>query len=145
MVAAANQLTEGHPDRLVSVQPVIDQLRTLGAQAEPDALATDLLTLAAKMDTLKLGTARIHLRLNAEQIRTVISRDIGLETEHRALGRIALNKLSQLARPKAPLDVNFADLFLEQSPARRQFIEISCPCTPVSAAGCAMDGSTYHA
>ena len=74
------------------------------------------------MDALKLGTARIHLRLNAEQIRTVISRDLGLETENRDIGRSALKKLSELASVKTPHPVNFADLFLEQSTARRQFM-----------------------
>ena len=122
LVAAANQLTSNHPDRLIHIQPIIDTLREVGGAADDDDLAAVILVLAATMDTLKLGTARIHLRLNAEQIRTVISRDIGLETENRDLGRIALNKLSQLAQPDKILDVNFADLFLEQSTARRQFM-----------------------
>lgn len=122
LVAAANTLTAPHADRLVHIQPTIDALRGIGTAETDDTLATEILVLATKMDTLKLGTARIHLRLNAEQIRTVISRDIGLETENRDLGRIALQKLSKLARPDQALDVNFADLFLEQSTARRQFM-----------------------
>ncbi len=122
LVAAANTLTADNQDRIVSIAPFVADLQTL-AQAEGDSdIAKAMLVLAAKMDALKLGTARIHLRLNAEQIRTVISRDLGLETENRDLGRSALNKLSSLAAVKDPLDVNFADLFLEQSTARRQFM-----------------------
>ena len=122
LVHAANQLTSEQPDRLTHAAPIITQVRDLGHAAADDSLARDLLALAAKMEALKLGTARIHLRLNAEQIRTVISRDLGLETENRDLGRSALKKLSELANVDQPLDVNFADLFLEQSTARRQFM-----------------------
>ena len=122
LVRAANQLTAEQPDRVVSAQPIIDVLTKLAAGESDDALARDLLALAAKVDALKLGTARIHLRLNAEQIRTVISRDLSLETENRDLGRSALKKLSEFASVEQPLSVNFADLFLEQSTARRQFM-----------------------
>lgn len=122
LVRAANQLTAEQPDRIVSAQPIIDTLAALAASESDDTLARDLLALAAKVDALKLGTARIHLRLNAEQIRTVISRDLSLETENRDLGRSALKKLSEFASVEQPLNVNFADLFLEQSTARRQFM-----------------------
>ncbi|MEO0451108.1 MAG: phosphoenolpyruvate carboxylase [Pseudomonadota bacterium] len=122
LVHAANQLTSEQPDRMVSAQPIIDQVTALAEAEIQDELARDLFAFAAKVDALKLGTARIHLRLNAEQIRTVISRDLQLETENRDLGRSALKKLSELASVKTPLNVNFADLFLEQSTARRQFM-----------------------
>lgn len=122
LVHAANQLTSEQSDRLTKAQPIIDHLRDI-AMAEPDEdVAQHILVLATKVDALKLGTARIHLRLNAEQIRTVISRDLGLETENRDLGRSALKKLTELASVKEPHPVNFADLFLEQSTARRQFM-----------------------
>jgi len=81
-----------------------------------------LLVLRSEVNALQLGTARIHLRLNAAQIGTVISRDLGLETENRDPGRGALRKLSELAENSDELPVNFADLFLEQSTARRQFM-----------------------
>nr|WP_070958518.1 phosphoenolpyruvate carboxylase [Hyphomonas sp. Mor2] len=122
LVAAANALTADDPNRIVRSAPFVSQLQALADAEQDDALAKAILILAAKLEALKLGTARIHLRLNAEQIRTVISRDLGLETENRDLGRSALNKLSTLAAVKTPLDVNFADLFLEQSTARRQFM-----------------------
>ncbi|MFN3212560.1 MAG: phosphoenolpyruvate carboxylase [Henriciella sp.] len=122
LVRAANELTKAQPDRLISAQPIIAALTDLAANEADEALARDLLALATKVDALKLGTARIHLRLNAEQIRTVISRDLSLETENRDLGRSALKKLSDFASVEQPLNVNFADLFLEQSTARRQFM-----------------------
>ena len=122
LVAAANALTSPHADRMTQTTQAVERLHDLAREEADNDAAKAILVLAAKMDALKLGTARIHLRLNAEQIRTVISRDLGLETENRDLGRSALNKLSSLAAVKTPLSVNFADLFLEQSTARRQFM-----------------------
>lgn len=88
----------------------------------PDDVALALLTLRAEVTALQLGTARIHLRLNAAQVRTVISRDLGLETEDNRLGRIALQKLCDLAKTVPVQSVGLADLYLEQSTARRQFM-----------------------
>ncbi len=122
LVDAANRLTEPNGSRLVTTEPIIAQLESLAETTADETLAERILVLAAQMRVLRFGTARIHLRLNAAQIRTVISRDLGLETENRDLGRSALNKLSDLANVKKPLSVNFADLFLEQSTARRQFM-----------------------
>lgn len=121
LVAAANALTENHDGQLNTLEPTIAELEATALIADP-TLARQILTLAARMKTVRLGTARIHLRLNAAQIRTVISRDLKLETENRDLGRSALHKLSTLAATKDVLPVNFADLFLEQSTARRQFM-----------------------
>ncbi len=122
LVRAANQLTTAQSDRLTEAHAIIEQLRNIAEREADEQVAQRIFVLATKVDALKLGTARIHLRLNAEQIRTVISRDLGLETENRDLGRSALKKLSELASVKTPHPVNFADLFLEQSTARRQFM-----------------------
>jgi phosphoenolpyruvate carboxylase len=88
----------------------------------PEETAARLTALRAQMEALQLGTGRIHLRVNAAQVRTVIARDLGLETEDRELGRVALSQLAQKARKSKPISVNFADLFREQSTARRQFM-----------------------
>ncbi|CAN0604714.1 unnamed protein product, partial [Ectocarpus sp. 12 AP-2014] len=66
LVRAANQLTGEQSDRLVSAAPIIEELCALAAVEQDEALARDMLALSAKVDALKLGTARIHLRLNAE-------------------------------------------------------------------------------
>ncbi len=123
LVEAANILTSPNAARLVSAKPILSALDEIVGSGLDDAeLAKGILVLRAQIEALQLGTARIHLRLNAAQIGTVISRDLGLETENRDLGRSALNKLSDLAAHSEKLSVNFADLFLEQSTARRQFM-----------------------
>lgn len=122
LVEAANRLTqEEAPDRLTDVRELTDVIdAALGAL--PDETAARLIVLRAQMLAQQLGTGRIHLRVNAAQVRTVIARDLGLETEDRELGRVALSQLAQKARRSKPLSVNFADLFREQSTARRQFM-----------------------
>ncbi|MGA1343039.1 MAG: phosphoenolpyruvate carboxylase, partial [Hyphomonas sp.] len=121
LVEAANALTASHPGRLTHVRELTDIIDDAIA-AVPEATAARLMALRAQMEALQLGTARIHLRVNAAQVRTVIARDLGLETEDRALGRVALSQLAQKARRSKPLSVNFADLWREQSTARRQFM-----------------------
>jgi len=123
LVRAANALTADDGSRLTDISKITGPLRTLARDKDTsDELAAELIILAAKMDALQLGTARIHLRLNAAQLRTVIRRDLGLETEDRHLGRLAFQELARLARETEVRPVNFADLLQEQSTARRQFM-----------------------
>lgn len=123
LVDAANFLTAESADKLVSSAEITRALDALIADAAtPDAAAAELMVLRAEVEALHLGTARIHLRVNAAQVRTVLSRDLNLETEDNDLGRQALSQLSEMAGSNQIRPVNFADLFLEQSTARRQFM-----------------------
>ncbi len=121
LVAAANALTAPHADRLVDANEIVCALTDAMMDAA-DALAAKLMALRAEVEALQLGTGRIHLRVNAAQVRTVLARDLGLETEDRELGRLALAELAEKARKSKPVKVNFADLYFEQSTARRQFM-----------------------
>jgi len=123
LVAAANAITSQNEARIISASSILSALDEMITKSDtPIGLARDLVVLRAEVNALQLGTARIHLRLNAAQIGTVINRDLGLETENRDPGRGALRQLSELAEGSDTLAVNFADLFLEQSTARRQFM-----------------------
>ena len=123
LIEAANFLSATSPDKLVDTDVIIAPIT---AMIEDEATSADtaaaLITLRAEIDALQLGTARIHLRVNAAQVRTVLSRDLDLETEDHDLGRVALNRLADMAASGAVRPVNFADLFIEQSTARRQFM-----------------------
>ncbi|NBC20998.1 MAG: phosphoenolpyruvate carboxylase [Alphaproteobacteria bacterium] len=121
LIDAVRHLTGDNPARIVDAQTIIDELDEMISEAGDDE-AGPLLVLRAQVDALQLGTARIHLRVNAAQVRAVISRDLGLETEDRDLGRLALQQLSQKAGERHTQAANFADLFLEQSTARRQIM-----------------------
>lgn len=121
LVEAANALTAESPDKITNIRELTDVIDAAISKV-PDVTAAQLIVLRSQMDALQLGTGRIHLRVNAAQVRTVLARDLGLETEDRELGRVALSELAQKARESVPLPVNFADLFREQSTARRQFM-----------------------
>lgn len=108
-------------DRLVHAEPVIAELSEHIARQDGD-MAEALMVLKAQIEANQMGTARVHLRVNAAQVRAVISRDLGLETEHRDLGRVALQALSKMASEPASREAKFTDLFLEQSTARRQIL-----------------------
>ena len=120
LVEAANSLTDT-PSEFVSSAALADKLCTL-ANTTDDAVAQKLLVLKSEVETFGFGTARIHLRINAAQIQTVIKRDLGLMTEDHNLGQVALTTLADMIRSASPISVNFGDLFLEQSTARRQFM-----------------------
>ena len=121
LIAAANSITAESDSALTAASEIIEAVRALIPPAD-DKTAAKYIAFCAQAESLQLGTARIHLRVNAAQVRTVINRDLGLQTEDRELGRLALAELSQKARQSKPRSVNFADLFLEQSTARRQFM-----------------------
>jgi phosphoenolpyruvate carboxylase len=121
LVAAANALTDHGSHTIINASEILAKLDEGFDQASDD-LAAELIAFRAEISAQQLGTARIHLRVNAAQVRTVINRDLGLETEDRELGRVALAQLAQKARKSEPVKVNFGDLFMEQSTARRQFM-----------------------
>lgn len=123
LIRAANFLTTPSDDKLTDHNEITAQLdEVIADRATSEDLAAELAILRAEIETLGLGTARIHLRVNAAQVRTVLSRDLNLETEDRELGRLALSQLSEMAETEKVRPVNFADLFIEQSTARRQFM-----------------------
>ena len=121
LVQAANDLTAEDEHRLTDVSEITAVIDA-ALPGLSDKIARKLMILRSQMEAQQLGTARIHLRVNAAQVRTVLARDLGLETEDRLLGRVALSELAQKARRSKPKAVNFADLFREQSTAWRQFM-----------------------
>ena len=121
LVAAVEEFTKEDADQIVSASEIINEIDQEVRRAD-DEMAGALCVLRSEVDVCQLGTARIHLRVNAAQVRAVLSRDLDLETEHRELGRVALQELSKMAAGPELREVGFADLFLEQSTARRQMM-----------------------
>ena len=115
LVTAANAITEHAPHTILDAEEVLDSLDE-GVRNASDDLAAELIAFRAEVEAQQLGTARIHLRVNAAQVRTVINRDLGLETEDRELGRVALAELAQKARKSKPVKVNFGDQLLYRFP-----------------------------
>lgn len=121
VVPAANALTEKTEGRLTSLAPIIEKLSSvIGSVDDETALA--LMIVRAEMDADGLGVSRIHLRVNAAQVRSALRFDFGLDPDKEFQGRSALEIASAKARVTQKRLVNFGSVFREQMTARRQFM-----------------------
>jgi phosphoenolpyruvate carboxylase len=119
----ANQLTENHPDKLLSLEPIIDELQVL-AKAHESA-ATALLVLASAMRADGLGMGAIHFRVNASQLQNAIRRRIDPEQKLDLASRTALLRMRKLITNVKPLRSNFAALSIEDTTALRVFLSMA--------------------
>lgn len=121
---AANALTRAHPDKLLSLGPIIEVIEARAAAAEPDA-AKGLLTLAAAMRADGLGMGWIHFRMNASQLHNAIRARIDPENTLDLAGGTAMSLLRDLLNKTKPLRSNFAALAIENTTALRQFMTMA--------------------
>ncbi len=119
---AANLLTGEEPGRLVSLAPFIDRLSDKIASSDDPDLQEALILLRAEMEAYGLGLARIHLRVNAAQVRSALRADLGLDPDTGFLGRSALDIAARKSTEVKKRAVNFGSVFLEKMTARRQFM-----------------------
>ena len=122
VVNAANMLTRNDPGRLVSLTGVVTTLTKIIAEESNGDRKVELCLLRAEMLACGLGVARIHLRINALQVRSALRVDLGLSPESDFKGRLALDVASQKVRGAEHRSINFGSVFLEQMTARRQFM-----------------------
>ena len=122
IVRAANLLTETDEGRLVSLEPAISTLSNVIEESADDAMKLKLCLLRAEMKAYGLGVARIHLRVNAAQVRSALRVDLGLDADSDFSERSALETASQKAGEASKRSINFGSIFLEQMTARRQLM-----------------------
>lgn len=122
VVKAANFLTEDHAARLVSLAPIIATLSDEISKTPDAEKAKALCLLRAEMQACGLGVARIHLRVNAAQVRSALKTDFGLDPDSSFSGRSVLAIAAERAQDADLRSVNFGSVFLEQMTARRQFM-----------------------
>lgn len=122
--AAANALTADHPDKLVSLAPLIAELETRAASAE-EATAQALLVTAAAMRADGLGMGWIHFRVNSSQLQNAIRRRIDPDGKLDLASQAALVRMRELLAEAQPLRSNFAALAIENSTAVRQFLAMA--------------------
>ncbi len=122
VVAAANALTDDREGRLTTLGPAIETINAAIAAETDDETALRLSLLRSEMTAFGLGVARIHLRVNAAQVRSALRSDLGLDPDKDFQGRSALDIASTKAQATAARAVNFGSVFLEQMTARRQFM-----------------------
>ncbi len=120
---AANTLTEDHPDRLTGLASVLLALNDLIAGIGTDQQSClALCALRAQMQALGLGTARIHLRINAAQVISALRADLGLEHGRSFTERTILDAAAEKSKTVSRRNINVASIFLEPMTARRQMM-----------------------
>ncbi|MET0240764.1 MAG: phosphoenolpyruvate carboxylase [Sphingobium sp.] len=122
--AAANALTAHHPDKLLSLDPIIELLEERAKRAELED-AKGLLTLAASMRADGLGMGWIHFRMNASQLHNAIRTRIDPDGTLDLASGTALSLLRDEIKKVVPLRSNFAALAIENTTALRQFITMA--------------------
>ncbi len=122
VVHAANLLTQKSDDKLTSLKSIIDEISAIISSERDEEKALSLCLLRAEMEAYGLGVARIHLRVNAAQVRSALRVDLGLNPDTDFAGRSALDIASRKAKTTDHRNINFGSVFLEQMTARRQFM-----------------------
>lgn len=122
VVRAANALSENHPDRLISLSSIIKRVTKLIDVHPTRQIRLELCLLRARMKAMGLGLARIHLRVNAAQVRSTLRHDFGVQSDADFMGRSALEIAAKQAKIAESHQINFTSVFLEQMTARRQFM-----------------------
>src|SRR5690606_688626 len=118
---AANALTADHPDKLISLEPIIAAIEREAAGSDDDTAQT-LLVAAAAMRADGLGMGWIHFRVNSSQLQNAIRRRIDPEAKLNLSSQAALVRMRELLAEARPLRSNFAALAIENSTAVRQFL-----------------------
>ena len=122
LVVAANALTGDHPARLTSLSEIIAKLNMLSEKTSDHTAQVELHLLAADMSAYGLGMARIHLRINAAQIRSALRDELSMGPEQAFLDRTILDLAAARFAETDMVDINFASLFSEKMTARRQLM-----------------------
>jgi phosphoenolpyruvate carboxylase len=121
----ANQLTEDHPEQLLSLAPIIAALETVAGDSSDQDKARELLVLASAMRADGLGMGWIHFRVNASQLQNAIRRRIDPDQKLDLASRTATLRLRKLIETVKPLRSNFAALSIEDTTALRVFLSMA--------------------
>ena len=119
----ANALTADHPDKLLSLAPLVSDLERQAADARSESVA--LLVVAAAMRADGLGMGWVHFRLNSAQVENAVRRWIDPREELALTSHAAGVRLRALLDDPQVLRSNFAALAIENTTAIRQFLAIA--------------------
>lgn len=120
---AANALSDRNASgRLTDGGDLYDDLTKLIGAADSDALAQALMVLRAEVDLIGLGTAHIHLRINAVQLQNGLNQMLKQGEFDGSASRLQTTRLNTMIAEADPQSVNMRTLMEEPSTAVRQFI-----------------------
>ncbi|MEM8918167.1 MAG: phosphoenolpyruvate carboxylase [Pseudomonadota bacterium] len=121
---SANALTARSGAKLLSIRPLISKLDKVVANTD-DKTAAALIPLVSAMKNQGLGTGTVHFRINSSQLHNAIRRHLGSKESLAVESRSAMASLRRLIASTKAVDVNFANLAIENTTAVRQFLAIA--------------------
>lgn len=122
LVAAANLLSTPHRARWQSAAAGMALLQKAIGETKNKKLQIRLATLKAQMKRCGMGTAALHLRVNAQQVLSAMSAHVAITPGDRLDSRTLLKRVSRFAEQARAVKTNLADLDIETSTVNRQLI-----------------------
>jgi phosphoenolpyruvate carboxylase len=121
-MAAADGLTSDHADRLTDPSELMAEIESAIIGEVDDGARAALIGLAASIRTYGLGTAHIHVRINAAQVHNALRSHMGWTGHESMTGRVTVARLTETLNETKPAALNFASLLREQTTAKRQMM-----------------------
>lgn len=124
--ALASGLAEADSRRITDTSAILSNLAEAVSQAKSKESALSISTLRAMITCFGLGTAHVHLRLNASHLHNAIARAIGMKgaPEDPGSRRRYLAQLTKQLDNVEPVSINFGSLMAERTTARNVFMVI---------------------
>lgn len=125
LTKAANVITRSEGYNLTSAEPLLKLLDDLLSVVVDPVGKTKVAALRTLIDTTGLGTAHIHLRINAAQLSNALRAFVHEPWVSNLSERQSLARLSDMIEAAKPESVNFGTLELETATAIRQLALVS--------------------
>ena len=120
--AAAELLTTSRAGRWVDISPGLAYLNSAIRQTKDRKTKQACLVLRAHMKRCGMGTARLHLRVNAQQVLTAIGAHVPITGDDRLNSRTFLRRVSKFTDKVKPIKSDFAMLDAQDSTVNRQLL-----------------------
>ncbi len=125
LARAANIITQPDSYNLTSVAPLLELFDSLIDVVPASQMKRSVSALASLVDIAKLGTAHIHVRINAAQLNNAFRAYVHEPWTRDLSEGQALKRISEMIEKAEPETVNFGTLDLETATAIRQFALIA--------------------
>mgnify|MGYP001318554373 CR=1 FL=1 len=120
--AAAELLTTSRAGRWVDISPGLACINAAIRQTKDRKTKQACLVLRAHMKRCGMGTARLHLRVNAQQVLTAIGAHVPITGDDRLNSRTFLRRVSKFTDKVKPIKSDFAMLDAQDSTVNRQLL-----------------------
>ncbi|MEC8768199.1 MAG: phosphoenolpyruvate carboxylase, partial [Pseudomonadota bacterium] len=119
---AAELLTTSRAGRWVDISPGLACINAAIRQTKDRKTKQACLVLRAHMKRCGMGTARLHLRVNAQQVLTAIGAHVPITGDDRLNSRTFLRRVSKFTEKVKPIKSDFAMLDAQDSTVNRQLL-----------------------